>query len=571
MPTGVGFYKALASVHTSIVKSLTEGIENALSAKASHVDLRLWRGADLHTAVREDASMLVVLSDTHIANVRDALQFAHRPDSERGALSHFGIGSKVLMTSLGPDVQMLVLTKDGGRIATARMGSSLDRLVGKSATISRAIVEGHVDAGGRVQMHWGEDAEGSLAERRFALDTPWAHVDESPAKALQRMWTPLLAYERVTAFVYYSDGAPVPMDVDAEGRLRVIEAGEVRDLARALEEMYVAHASLPAVLVQGIACDFARHPALHGGGEYAPLHVPGLEAPVAWVRCARLAAARHIDPYHKLDRESGAYFTLGDAKVLNPRAPRTYFTGETFGLAGAFDLNLAPFDTGHVRLAQYDEVVRFLACGDADVEARVRRDVDLATFRTWMPRDAQLWARLGLDVLAHVRVNPALVDVNPKKTEVRLRGESERAMVAVLARLRYHVFAWAVADHEGCAFVPPFADAEAAPLRVATPPAPLPPAPVGDDALVVYRGGAESPRRPKRPRAPDATRAASNQRRREAYQSSRAKLAAYDALHARLIALTAKYRALGAKYAAVCAENRAMRAAARATRSAAGV
>ena len=469
---GVGFYEKLANVHTSVVKSLTEGVENAISAEATWVDLCLCRGADLHTAEREMGRMFVVVSDTHIANIRDTLQFAHRPNGKYGALNCFGMGAKVLMASLGPDVQMLVLTKDGARFAAGRMGPSLDRLVGGGNAICRTAVEGHVDADGCVAPYWGDDAPGALAENRFAKGTPWAHKHESAAKALQRMWTPFLKHERVTAFVFYSDGAPLPMDVDGDsGRLRVVEAGEPRDLARALEGLYVAHASLPAlpaVTVQGVACDFAHHPALHGGGgEYAPLHVPGLGAPVAWVRCDRLAAARHIDPYHKLDRESGAYFTLGDAKLLNPCAPRTYFTGGTFGLAGAvgsFDLNLAPFDTGNVRPAQYEEVVRFLSCGDADVEARVRRDVDLAKFRTWMPRDAQLWARLGLDVLAHVRVNPALVHVNPQKTEVRLRGEGERATVAMLARLRYHVFAWAVANVEGRAFVPPFAEADPAPL-----------------------------------------------------------------------------------------------------------
>jgi hypothetical protein len=570
MLTGVEFYRTLANVHTSVVKSVAEGIENAIGAKATQVDLRLCRGADLYTAEREDASMFVVSSDTHIANIRDTLQFAHRPDSERGTLSHFGIGSKVLMTSLGPDVQMLVLTKDGSRLAVGRMGPSLDRLVSESVTINRGIVEGHVDAAGRVRMHWGDDADGSLAERRFAMGTPWAHDDESVAKALQRVWTPFLALERVTVFVYYSDGAPLPLDVDS-GRLRVVEGDEPRDLACALEDLYVAHASLPAVVVQGVACDFAHHPALHpavGDGEYAPLHVPGLAAPVAWVRCARLAAARHIDPYHKLERESGAYFTLGDAKVLNPRAPRTYFTGETLGLAGAFDLNLAPFDTGHVRPAQYEEVVRFVSCGDADVAARVRADVDLPTFRTWMPRDAQLWARLGLDVLAHVRVNPALVDVNPKKTEVRLRGEGEGAMVGVLARLRYHVFAWAVADHEGRAFVPPFAEVEAAPPRVLIAPAPLPPPVlVRDDALVPYLPPErveliDSPPA-KRPRLSEAARAARNHRRREAHRSDRSKLAQYDAL-------LAKYNAVRAENQKLRAENRQLRAAARTTRLSAG-
>jgi hypothetical protein len=455
--TGAQFYETLAKVHASRAKALSEVVENAMSAEAREVTIDLLRGAELRTATAGNAGVLVVKSDTHIADVRQTVQFAHSRDaSGHGILNNLGIGSKALMSTLGADVQMLVFTKDGPHAALARMGSVVDALAAAPGQIGRAVWSGTLDAAGNVDIDW---AHGDNLPIVHALCThsPWSHPDEHYRRTLQRMWSLFRAEERVTAFVYYAEGGELPMRVDDGGRLCVLEADGERDVVEALAQMYLrvdarewGEPALPAVVVQGHAVAFGAF----ADADATPLHVPGLAEPLAWVSCARVDAERRLQPY--VEKRSGALFTLGNHKVLNVGTPSAYFTGEVFGLTGTFDLNLAAFQRGDVRPAQYAEFVRFVACGVPDVAARVHAAVGLATFRAWTPRGREMWSRLGTDVLAHVRLNPSLVEVTPDKTQVRLRGCAASAMVPVLARLRLHVLRWGMAERDGAPFAPPF-------------------------------------------------------------------------------------------------------------------
>jgi hypothetical protein len=466
--TGAQFYTTLSRVHASRTKALTELVENAMSAGAQRVNIDLRRGAEMQTALAGNTKVLVVTSDTHIPDVRQTVQFAHSKNSSgHGLYNHLGIGSKVCMSMLGDDVQMFVFTKKGQHASLARMGSVVDLLTASSGQIGRAVWSGMLDEEGHTDIDW---SRGDSLPKIHALcsHSPWNHPDENYRRTLQRMWSSFRAKECVTAFVFYAAGdAELPLSLNADGRLCVREGDGDRDVAEALGRMYLpAHpkwseAAMPVITVQEHPVSYYEHASVVPlvTAVPTPLHLPGFAEPFAWVSCERLEnTQRNLQPY--TEKRSGAYFTYGNAKILNVDIPSAYFTGEVFGLTGTFDLNLGAFSRGDVRPAQYDEFVRFISCGVPEVAERVHAAVGLKTFQMWTPRDREMWSRLGTDVVSHVRINPNLVEVTPDKTQVTLRGRATSAMVPVLARLRLHVLRWGMADRDGVAFVAPYGDPE---------------------------------------------------------------------------------------------------------------
>lgn len=477
VPVGKDFRRVLARVHQSSphprTKAFTEMVENAVSAQATYLNIYLTSAANIGAAVQGNAKMLVIETDTYISDLSATVfQFAHSTKEGKGLLNQMGIGSKVFHCTLGQEVQMLVLTTDGeGRVACGRSGSVIDKLQNPKDpnSIGRCVAFGNLKEDGQVAFDWHDDF---FAQHVFCTHSQWHHERYSLDVAAERMCSLLKSNPRSkrTFFVlhpnmFLQDDLPLQeVTRDERQRLQVIEAdGQVIDLVDVLQTYYMPNGSIPTIRVNHIEVTRDEHPWAKLGSvsprettTYDPVFVPGMTEPLMFVSCASLASAEaHLSEFEA--QRSGAYFTFGDCKILNPDRPNDLFVGGVFAISDR-QLSLTTFkQSGEIRPSQYAAIRSYVCCDDHRVENKFDRTCPIATFKKWKPRQSQMWNRLGLGVLCHVIFNSDTVTLNQEKTQVILPDGVSAS--ASLAHLRYHIFQWSVTRVEETQFVPPFSAA----------------------------------------------------------------------------------------------------------------
>lgn len=390
-----------------LVQALAGAVDNALSAGASTVSISL-----------VGDKLLVVESDTQLRSLSQALQLL----PGKGPLNNFGFGSKVLLAALGRRVTLVVLRQGtDGQITAART---------------------RCDDANRLTYTLVPDAASLTTEVPDLARVLASLARDNPGRS-------------ATVFAYHCpEGAPLHVPKGRSVKRTIVVDDQTPNLAQTLQGMYVG--KMPQVWVENVQCLFKQNPLDQSAfrtplSKPTPLYLPGAADPFAWVSCARLEAKKRLDPYR--EARSGAVFTYGPHKILQT-SPYVYFTGAVLGLVGDYNLNLKPFDSGTPTTTQHDELVRFVSCGDPGVEELVQKVIPFEIFATWAkPRDALLWSRVGVDVLAHVHLNPDVVAILPGKDRVECSGVSPHV---VLARLRFHILCWCMTDHARKRFVPPF-------------------------------------------------------------------------------------------------------------------
>ena len=117
-----------------------------------------------------------------------------------------------------------------------------------------------------------------------------------------------------------------------------------------------------------------------------------------------------------------------------------------------------------VQTEQRAALRRYVCCGVSEVEACFDALVRALDVFACEGRHV-LWRRVGLGTLALVDVSLRVVKLDPSKMRFVFHQSAATAAQCV-AHLRFHAFAWSVADAKGVAFHAPFATTSAAPLPV---------------------------------------------------------------------------------------------------------
>ena len=192
------------------------------------------------------------------------------------------------------------------------------------------------------------------------------------------------------------------------------------------------------------------------------IFLPGVYEKVATVRYVRnvgdIASRSNPHFYAHRDGHDGAYLVVGSHRLLASNA--SLFTEQPFGaVVSTFDeyLGVAQRRGNGCQPDQRAALRKYVCCDLPELEERFDALAPVAEFGTWSPRATKLWPRVGLGTLARVDVNLKVLKLDTSKTYLVFHGTGVVGH-QLLAYLRFHLFAWSVADACERHFLSPFAE-----------------------------------------------------------------------------------------------------------------
>lgn len=486
---GTQLYNTLSTIHPNRAIAFREVIDNGISKGASYIGIDVKSSEDM--GARAGIPMLTVITDTYM-DVEHAMWVSHTQSHahDYGTLNQFGLGMRAFPAKLGDHVQTCVGTFDNNKVALARFGSLMDKVVDPcNDAIGFATAYGEFNSNGLVELAWDiGKGSGLLARERFFRQSPWFSEDKTYSTQGDSMCTILKdlrqrGMSKATVFIFYNayPEDTFPVRVNANESLTVHEMdGTSACLLKSVMHSYIDfNGTMPRITIGRQTVDFAQHPwnravaqLQHTPQSYA-VYLPDLDQPVASIRYAcvvpdfslqregaPLGETKKFSPYFAAHREGrdGAFLILDGCKVI---AERALFTGTVFRYDDAGSqmnkyLSDARSKGSGVESFQLAALMKYVTCDDPQLVARFKDEYPERRMKQWVGRNLELWPRVGLGTLAVIDVNSSLVTLDPSKTKIEKTAHSAQSL---LGHLRYHLFAWAVSRCDNSTFHPPFAEA----------------------------------------------------------------------------------------------------------------